>query len=113
MLTTFPQGKFRYLRAPMGLNASLDKWCCRSDVIIHGLLWARKIVDDTLIWADSYRELIPRVKTVLDRCRQHNITVYIGSEITFAGHVVSSEGVKPDPKKQKAIKQFPRPTNVT
>ena len=30
-LTTFllPQGKFRYLWAPMGLNASSDEWCCQ------------------------------------------------------------------------------------
>ena len=43
-LTTFllPQGKFCCLRAPMGLNASSDEWCFRSDVIIHGLPWARK-----------------------------------------------------------------------
>ena len=76
MLTTFllPQGKFRYLRAHKGLNANSDKWCCRSDVIIHGLPWARKIVDDTLIWARNYTELIPRVKIVLDRCHQHNTT---------------------------------------
>ena len=54
-MTTFllPQGKFRYLRAPMGLNASSDEWCCHSDVIIRGLPWARKIVDDTLIWAST------------------------------------------------------------
>ena len=47
-LTTFllPQGKFRYKRAPMGLNASSDEWCCRSDKDILGLKWAKKIVDD-------------------------------------------------------------------
>ena len=40
-LTTFllPQGKFRYTRAPMGLNASSDEWCSRSDVVIEGLPW--------------------------------------------------------------------------
>ena len=37
----------------------------------------------------------------------------IGSKIIFAGHVISNEGVKPDPEKLKAIKQFPRSTNVT
>ena len=39
-LTTFliPQGRFRYLRAPMGLNASSDEWCHQSDIIIAGLL---------------------------------------------------------------------------
>ena len=44
-MTTFllPQGKFRYLRAPMGLNISFDEWCCPSDVMIIVLPWARKM----------------------------------------------------------------------
>ena len=44
-VTTFIllQGKFRYLRAPMGLNASSNKWCCQSDVLIQGIPWARKL----------------------------------------------------------------------
>ena len=75
-------------------------------------------MDDSFIRAESYREVIPRVKTVLDRCRQHNITISwkkldIGSKITFAGHVISSEGERPDPEKLKVIKPFPRPSNVT
>ena len=49
-LTTFliPQGRFRYLRAPMGLNASSDEWGRQSD-IIAGVPYAMKIVDDTII----------------------------------------------------------------
>ena len=37
-LTTFliQQGRFRYLCAPMGLNASSDEWCRQSDIIIAG-----------------------------------------------------------------------------
>ena len=47
-LTTFllPQGRFRYLRAPMGLNASSDEWCRHSDVAVEGLEWGMRIVDD-------------------------------------------------------------------
>ena len=76
-LTTFllPQGMFRYLRAPMGLNTSSDEWCCHSDKIILGLPWPRKIVDDTLIWAEDINPLEERVRTVLDRCRQYNVTI--------------------------------------
>ena len=76
-LTTFllPQGKYRYLRAPMGLNASSDKWCCQSDVLIRGIPWARKIVDDTLIWAKDMEELVTRTRIILDRCRENNITI--------------------------------------
>ena len=60
-LTTFllPSGRYRYLRAPMGLSASSDEWCRMSDWIVEGMPWAMKIVDDTLIWAgdlETYRQ---------------------------------------------------------
>ena len=76
-ITTFllPQGKFRYLRAPMGLNASSDEWCCHSDRIITGLPWTKKIVDDTLIWAEDLATLKSRIQTVLNRCRELNVTI--------------------------------------
>ena len=63
MLTTFllPSGRYRYLRIPQGLNASSDEWCQRSDAVVDGLLWAKKIVDDILIWASSLQELQQRI----------------------------------------------------
>ena len=47
-LTTFilPSGRFRYLRAPMGLSSSSDEWCRHSDRVVEGFPWFRKIVDD-------------------------------------------------------------------
>jgi hypothetical protein len=118
-LTTFllPQGKFCYCRAPMGLNASSDEWCAHSDKIIEGLSWARKIVDDTLIWATSNEELGERAIIFLDRCRKFGVTISkkkleAGQEIEFAGHIISKEGIRADDKKYAAIKDFPRPKNV-
>jgi len=35
------------------------------------------------------------------------------TELNYLGHVVTSEGVKPDPEKVKAIKNFPIPKNTT
>ena len=99
IITTFllPQGKFRYLRAPMGLNASSDKWCCHSDAIIEGFPCARKIVDDTLIWAENMEILEERIKLVLERCRHVNVTMSekkfeIGEKMEFAGHMISATG---------------------
>ena len=39
-LTTFilPSGRFRYLRAPMGLSSSSDEWCRHSDRVVEKLL---------------------------------------------------------------------------
>ena len=58
-LTTFliPSGRYRYLRAPMGLSSSSNKWCRYSDYVIEGCEFAKKIVDDILIWAPTLTSL--------------------------------------------------------
>ena len=65
-LTTFiiPSGRFRYLRAPMGLSSS-DEWCRYSDRVVEGFPWCRKIVDDILIWASNPSELESRIYEVV------------------------------------------------
>ena len=35
----------------------------------------------------------------------------IGSKLKFAGHIVSDEGIHPDPEQLDAIRHFPTPKN--
>jgi hypothetical protein len=119
LLTTFilPEGRFRYTRAPMGLNASSDEWCARSDAALEGLQGVHKIVDDILVAAESWPQLRERVTAVLRRCREHGITLagdkaQVGSEVKFAGFLVGSNGVRPDPAKVAAIRDFPPPASL-
>ena len=118
-LTTFllPMGRFRYTRAPMGLNASGDEWCARSDHALAGLQGVTKLVDDILIQAATEEELFQRIREVLQRCRDHGIyiserKIAIGSSIKFAGHIISDQGVLPDNDKVAAITDFPTPKNI-
>jgi|GEM_PF-2645699 len=119
-LTTFilPSGRYRYLRLPQGLNASSDEWCRRSDVIVEGLTYAKKIVDDVLIWASTPQELIQRAETIAERCRDMNIVLSkkklcFGTSMSFAGYIVSDKGVGPDPARVEALKKFPVPKDQT
>ena len=112
-LTTFvtTKGRFRYCRAPMGLTSSSDEFCRRTDNALSGLK-LKKIVDDILIAADTYADLEITLKSVLSRCRKHNVTlsadkIEIGPQIRFAGYIVSADGVVPDEEKVKAIRGFP------
>ena len=93
----------------MGLNSSSDKWCFKSDIIVEGLPWARKLVDDTIIWADNEEDLVIRTRTVVEQCKNNNITIYrkkfeMGKEMEFAGHIISDTKIKPDEKKFAAIR---------
>ena len=119
-LTTFllPSGRYRYLRAPMGLSCSSDEWCRHSDEAIEGLGFARKIVDDILIWAEEIPQLHERIRIVAKRCSELNILLSkkkleIGSEISFAGLLLSEKGVKPDPVRIQALTDFPTPKDVS
>ena len=113
-LTTFliPSGRCRYLRAPMGLSSSSDKWCRYSDFVIEGCEFAKKIDDDILIWAPTLDVLEKQILTILERCATINVTISkkkftIGTEIPFAGFLISDHAIKPDPQKTIAIASFP------
>ena len=102
----------------MGLNLSSDKCCCHSDRIFTGLPWAKKIVNDTIIWAPTLENLQEQATIILERCRDLNITILlkkleVSKEITIAGHIISQAGLRPDDSKYKAIADFPMPTNVS
>ena len=109
-LTTFilPSGRYRYLRAPMGLSSSSDEWCRHSDRVVEGFSWCKKIVDDILIWASNPQELESRINQVVHRCEDLHVTLskskfHIDSTLKFAGCVVSPSGITPDPDRVSAL----------
>jgi hypothetical protein len=120
LMTTFilPSGKYRYTRAPMGLNASSDEFCRRTDEALAGVAGVVKVVDDILVQAENYEQLEERLEQVLERCRAARITLtkgkfYVGEEVKFAGFIITGAGIKPDPGKIRAISDFPAPTNIS
>lgn len=56
------------------------------------------------------------MKKVLDRAREYNLKFGAGkceirkSEVTYVGHRLTSEGLKPDPEKIRAIEKMAKPT---
>ena len=119
-LTTFllPSGRFRFLRAPMGLSCSSDEFCRRSDKMVEGLQGVRKLVDDILVQAPDLKTLQDRINELLRRCKSNNFTLSqkkleIGESVEFAGQIVSSDGVQPNPVYLQGIREFPAPKLVT
>ena len=120
-LTTFliPQGRYLWRRCVMGMNASGDEWCRRSDEAFEGLGdWFHKLVDDILIEAETLDQLMERLEATLERARKIKMRLSIkklevGQSVNFAGHIVTAEGTRPDPEKLEAITLFRSPRNTT
>ena len=72
-----------------------------------------------LILAETAQEHLNTVVAVLNRCREHGITLnpkkvqLLQSAVKYVGYVVRSNGIKADPTKIEAISEFPAPTNIT
>ncbi len=119
-LTTFitPYGRFMFLRNPMGLASAQDEYCRRGDEALAGLANLRKVVDDILVYGETNQEVLDSVKAVLERCREHKITLnrkkfkFCQEEINYVGYKVSGDGVRADEGKLAAIADFPQPTNL-
>ena len=110
-------GRFAYKKGPMGLASTGDYFCLITDRCLAGLDLF-KLVDDILIEADTLPELTRKVKAVLDRCKEVGILVSkrkfdLGTAVPFAGHVISGDGIKIDPKMTESLRNFPVPKNVS
>ena len=117
MLTTFatPFGRYRWLRLPFGLKVSSEIFQQRLHHALEGLEGVRCIADDVIIWGRTDEEHDTRVRTFLNCCVDKGITLskekcrFGLSEIPFMGHVLTSDGLKPDPSKVEAVQNMVPP----
>ncbi|KAK2713522.1 hypothetical protein QYM36_009409 [Artemia franciscana] len=75
------------------------------------------IVDDIVICGADDSEHDERLKAALERAREKNVKfnqekcVFGTESIPYFGHLLTSEGIKPDPEKTRAITEMPPPEN--
>ena len=86
--------------------------------MVEGLSWARKIVGDILSWAPDLPSLRIRINKISNRSKELNGILsrkkfIIGTELPFAGYVVSNKGVSPNQERVSAFRKFPIPVDTT
>ena len=78
----------------------------------------RNISDDIIIYAKTQEEHDQILRKVLQRLRDKNVSlngdkrIFSGDSISFMGHTLTSEGLKPQDSKIQAVLQTERPSNV-
>ena len=76
------------------------------------------IVDDLLIWGQDDDQQDLRLKQVLDRAREVNLKLNSKKcrirqeEVPYVDHVLSKDGLKPDPEKIRAVQEMQPPQNT-
>lgn len=116
-----PSGHFQWRRMPMGLVNSASVWQRTADVVLAGLLGKSCYVylDDIIIYSGSFEDHIRDIEEILNRLKAAGLKLkpskcqFLKSEVKYLGHIVSAEGVRPDPAKIECVREFPRPTDKT
>lgn len=89
------------------------------DIAIHDLDgFLKSFVDDLLCMSKDFDEHMIHLEKIFQRFLKHNLRInfqkskFFQLEVKFLGHVISPDGIKPDPEKIKSIKNFSCPRNV-
>jgi len=75
-------------------------------------------IDDILVFSESTEEHINHLTQVFDRIGSFGLKLHPSKtclghrEVLFLGHVISAQGIPPDPQKLRAVSEFPVPTDV-
>jgi hypothetical protein len=112
-------GPFQWTTLPFGLVKAPSHYNRCMTKVLDGLD-AKRYVDDIIIASRTWEEHVDKLRQVLQRCREHGVKLkpskcHIGmhmKEVQVLGHIVSSEGVSPDPMKTRAMAEMAPPTNV-
>lgn len=105
----------------MGLVNSPPQFQRMMDIVLSGLQWENCLVylGDIIVYSRTFEDHLKNLAVVFDRLRSEGLKLkprkceFCKFEVNYLGHVISSEGLKPDPAKLEAIQNYPIPNNIT
>lgn len=110
-------GHYEFKRMPFGLKNAPSTFQRVMNNVLRGL--QNEIcfvyIDDIIIFSTSLEEHLDSLRSVFNRLRKNNFkiqldkTEFLRKEVQFLGHIITPDGVKPNPDKIAAIKNFPIP----
>ena len=113
-------GLYEFNVMPFGLTNAGATFQRFMDAVLAGLKWNILLVyiDDIIVFSPSFEQHLLDLKQVFDRLRAAVLKLkpkkchLFQEELVCLGHVVSADGIKPDPQKTRAIREMRRPADA-
>ena len=106
----FPWGRYSWQVMPMGMQAASASFQRTMDKLLMGLdCCAVSYIDDVCVWSETWEQHLLDVASVLDRLGGAGLVLrpskcFIGCpSVQALGHIVSADGIKPDPARVKSF----------
>ena len=116
-----PEGHFTFNRMPFGLKNAQATFQRMMDEALRGLVEKISFVylDDIVVFGCTLEKHNKNVFELFERLRQTGLKLlpdkceYLRPKLKYLGHVITKDGVKPNPAKLEAVENFKQPRNVT
>ena len=90
------------------------------EVVLMGLLWKEcfPYIDDVLVSSPDFESHLTHLQEVFDRLRKAGLRLktkkcrFLKPTVSYLGHLVTSEGIQPDPEKTSRVIGYPAPTDI-
>ena len=112
------QGLFEYGTLPFGLTNAPSYYSQLMSIVLNGVENATAYLDDVLIWSKTFEDHLETLAVVFDRIRSAGLKLnrkkceFFKNEMKYLGHLITTEGLKPDKDKIQVIQDLNPPINV-
>ncbi|GFX75995.1 hypothetical protein TNCV_1995491 [Trichonephila clavipes] len=115
-----PEGLYEFKVMPFGLCNAPATFERMMDNLLRHFKWTMCLcyLDDIIVFSETFEDHLIRLRLVLKCLQEAGLKLnlkkclFAAQEVKILGHLVSSNGVRPDPDKIKAVRNFPTPNNI-
>ncbi|GFW65638.1 retrovirus-related Pol polyprotein from transposon 17.6 [Trichonephila clavipes] len=115
-----PEGLYEFKVMPCGLCNAPATFERMMDNLLRHFKWTMCLcyLDDIIVFSETFEDHLIRLRLVLKCLQEAGLKLnskkclFAAQEVKILGHLVSSNGLRPDPDKIKAVRNFPTPKNI-
>ena len=113
------KGLFRYNRMCFGVASAAAIWQRTIEQVLQGLPGVQCILDDMIVTGSTDAEHLQNLENVVKRLDENGLKAnlekceFFKKRVEYCGHEITSDGLHRKHDKVEAIKNSPRPENVT
>jgi deoxyuridine 5'-triphosphate nucleotidohydrolase len=115
------EGLWEYLRMPFGLKNAPSAFQRMMNMVFHDMIGKNVLIyiDDVTIYSDTFDEHIQVLTEVFKRLQEEGLYIkpskctFATDTISLLGFKIDRQGIRTDPEKVSAVRNFPRPTDRT
>ena len=113
-------GLYEFNVMPFGLCGAPSTFQRLMEAVLGGMQWESCMIylDDIIVFGRSFQEHNRRLQEVFKKLRTAGLKMkpqkcqFLRKELRYLCHIVSPDGIRTDPEKTKAVKEWPTPSSA-